>query len=241
MFSRIVEGRTYTFGVSGKLWRNGLVMYDHQTNTLWSGITGTALDGPLKGKRLGILAAQPKIRWKNWKESYPNSKVLTYQGYQDVKEDQYADYHIGSMTGLFRPKHKNDWLHPKALVMAVHLGEHTRAYPLPIFKQDKIVADTVDGRKLVVYRDPASEAGAVYERVVDGIALVFKPGTTWATIEDVTTGSTWNIVTGTAISGPLQGKILRRIPHYQIYWFGLIDFYPQTTLYLPTETAYPKQ
>ena len=65
MFSRFVEGRSYTFGVSGKLWKNGLVMYDHQTETLWSGVTGEALQGPLTGKRLTILAAVPKVRWRD--------------------------------------------------------------------------------------------------------------------------------------------------------------------------------
>lgn len=44
MFSRTVEGRTYTFDVSGKLWKNGLAVYAHQTATLWSGVTGKALE-----------------------------------------------------------------------------------------------------------------------------------------------------------------------------------------------------
>ena len=237
MFSRIIDDKTYTFGVSGKLWRNGLVMYDHQTETLWSGVTGAAIEGKLKGKKLEILAAQPKIRWKDWKVKYPNSQVLTLDGFQDFDEDVYADYHMGGMTGLFAPEHRNDSLPPKALVLAIRIGEHTRAYPLDIFKQTKIVTDTVAGTELVVYRDPESEASAIYDRVVDGQTLAFKPGKTWTTLEDTTTGSTWSMITGKAVSGPLQGKPLRRIPHYQIYWFGLVDFYPQTTLYTPEKSV----
>ncbi len=91
MFSRIVDGQAYTFGVSGKLWRNGLVMYDHQTETLWSGVTGEALQGKLQGKQLEILAAQPKVRWQDWKQTYPESKVLTLYGFQDLDEDNYGD------------------------------------------------------------------------------------------------------------------------------------------------------
>ena len=235
MFSRIVDGKEHTFGVSGKLWRNGLVMYDHQTETLWSGVTGAAIEGKLKGKQLEILAAQPKVRWKEWKATYPESKVLTLYSTEDLEIDNYADYHMGGMTGLFPPETVNDALHPKALVMAIRLGDHVRAYPLGEFQQTKLVTDTVAGKNLVIYRDAETEASAVYERGLDGQELTFKPGKTWVTLEDTTTGSTWNVVTGKAVSGALSGKTLTRVPHYQIYWFGLVDFYPQATVYASKE------
>ncbi len=227
----MVDGKTYTFGVSGKLWRNGLVMYDHQTETLWSGVTGEALQGKLKGKQLKILAAQPKVRWDQWKTTYPDSKVLTLYGLQDSDEDGYADYHFGPMTGIVPVQHRDDRLHPKAKVMAIRIGDQARAYPLELFKEKKLLTDRVADKDLVVYRDPASEASAVFGRVVEGQALSFKAGKTWTTLEDTTTGSRWNIVTGKAIAGPLKGKTLERVPHYQIYWFGFVDFFPEATLF----------
>ncbi len=229
----MLDGKEYTFGVSGKLWRNGLVMYDHQTETLWSGVTGDALLGPLQGKRLKILAALPKIRWQHWKTAYPQSKVLTYYGLQDFDEDQYADYHFSGMTGLFPPEHTKSELHPKALVMGVRIGDQYRAYPLGAFEQSKLMTDRFANTELLVYRDKDSEASAVYVRQVDGKILAFKPGRIWTLIEDTTTGTTWNIVTGMAVSGPLQGKQLQRIPHYNIYWFAWVDFHPGTSLFTP--------
>jgi hypothetical protein len=237
VFSRIVADKEYTFGVSGKLWRNGLVMYDHQTKTLWSGITGEALEGPLKGNRLEIIAAVPKVRWQDWKAAYPQSQVLTSDGFQDFDQDRYADYHLSGMTGLFPPEHDNARLHPKALVMGIRFGAQARAYPLDAFVQRKIVTDRFAGKKLVIYRDPASEASAVYERHIDGVLLSFRPGKTWILLEDTTTGSTWNVVTGTAVTGPMQGKQLRRVPHVNIYWFAWVDFYPQTTLYSSADAS----
>ena len=217
----MIDGKEHTFGVSGKLWRNGLVMYDHQTNTLWSGITGEGLVGPLKGKRLTIRTAVPKVRWKDWRTAHPNSRILTHYGFQ---------------TGLFAPEQTNDALPPKSLVLALRLGEHARAYPLEVFKHTKVLNDTVQGTPLVVYRDPASEASAVFDRRVDGTPLIFTPGTVWTTLQDTATGSTWNILTGKAVAGPHTGKQLRRIPHHYIYWFAWVDFYPKTTLYTPEET-----
>ena len=231
MFSRTVDGREYTFGVSGKLWRNGLVMYDHQTDTLWSGVTGEALQGPLTGKHLTIRAAVPKVRWRDWRAAYPHSQVLTSHGVQDIDEDRYASYHASPQTGLFLPEHINAQLPPKALIMGIRIGEQARAYPLQVFTQAKIVTDHFAGKDLVVYRDAESEASAVYERRVDGQLLSFKPGPMWTLLEDTTTGSTWDIVTGTAVAGPLAGKRLHRVPHHHSYWFAWADFYPHTTLF----------
>ena len=57
MYAREINGERYEFGVSGKLFRNVLIMYDRQTKSLWSQLLGAAVDGPLKGTRLEMLAA----------------------------------------------------------------------------------------------------------------------------------------------------------------------------------------
>ena len=46
-----------TFGVSGKLIMNGLVMYDRETGTLWSQVIGQGVDGELKGVELTTIPA----------------------------------------------------------------------------------------------------------------------------------------------------------------------------------------
>ena len=61
MSGREIDGLTYTFGVSGKLWRDALLMYDHQTRSLWSHITGQAVKGASQGKQLQVLVSMPKI------------------------------------------------------------------------------------------------------------------------------------------------------------------------------------
>ena len=79
MYSRELDGKTYTFGVSGKLLHDALLMYDHQTRTLWSHITGEAVTAQLKGKRLTMLASMPQITWKEWRLNYPNTGVQFVQ------------------------------------------------------------------------------------------------------------------------------------------------------------------
>lgn len=59
VYARTVAGRTLTFGVSGMLYRDALVMYDRETQTLWSHVDGRALKGPLQGHRLTRVVAHP--------------------------------------------------------------------------------------------------------------------------------------------------------------------------------------
>ncbi len=77
MYSRIIDGEEYTFGVSGKLIRNVLVMYDRQTDTLWSQLLGEAVEGPLVGTKLEFLPAfqttSPLDGKSTWIEIFPTT------------------------------------------------------------------------------------------------------------------------------------------------------------------------
>lgn len=57
MYDRTIDGKIYTFGVSGKLIRNALVMFDRESDTLWSQLLGEAVDGPLQGTKLEPIAS----------------------------------------------------------------------------------------------------------------------------------------------------------------------------------------
>ena len=45
----------FSFGVSGLLYNSDLLLYDRQTNSLWSQIMGQAITGPLKGFTMNLL------------------------------------------------------------------------------------------------------------------------------------------------------------------------------------------
>ena len=64
VYGRQVGGQVLTFGVSGMLFRDGLVMYDRETDTLWTHVDGRAVRGKLTGHVLEIV---PSIH-ATWKE-----------------------------------------------------------------------------------------------------------------------------------------------------------------------------
>ncbi len=238
MYSRELDGETYTFGVSGKLLRDALLMYDHQTRTLWSHITGEAVQGELKGKRLNMLAGTPRIRWKDWKRNQPLTKVLSVASdfrrpdrqIQEIRADNYARYHASPDTGISGTQYTDKRLMNKELVVGVRINESYRAYPFTAFKKQSIINDEVDNMPVLAFHDLASNATAVFLRTVAGQTLKFKPAQGYF-VKDTPTGTTWNLITGVATDGKLKGHRLERLPAMNIYWFAWARYHPETTVY----------
>jgi hypothetical protein len=82
-------GHRYTFGVSGLLYQQNLMFFDHETESLWSQLRGGAVAGPLAGKFLRLLPV-PMTTWQSWKAEHPQTLVLSFQtGYKrDYSRDR---------------------------------------------------------------------------------------------------------------------------------------------------------
>ena len=238
MYSRELDGKTYTFGVSGKLLYDALLMYDHQTHTLWSHITGEAVSGQLKGKRLTMLASMPQITWKEWRLNYPNTKVLSVQidwrhpkrRIEERKFDSYASYRAGSDTGISSTQYNDNRLPNKAIVVGVRVNARYRAYHLAAFERSSVINDVIDGVPVLAFHDSVSGATAVFTRELEGAALTFEP-LSGHFAKDTATESRWNLIAGKATEGRLKGKTLDQIPAMNIYWFAWARYHPETTVY----------
>ncbi len=79
VYAREIEGVEHTFRVSGKLFMNALVMYDHQTNTLWSQFLIQGVKGPLVNGDLEIVPAV-QTSWQQWVNLHPDTLVLDKGG-----------------------------------------------------------------------------------------------------------------------------------------------------------------
>lgn len=225
MYARTVNGRVLTFGVSGKLVRNSLIMYDHETHSLWSHLTGSAIQGPLNGSQLTVLSAT-ETRWGAWKMAYPATRVLPhdYAG----QRDEYARYYAGGDAGILGRKREDSRLPPKALVVGVRVMDLEKAYWLDSLVNAKVVNDTFEHLSLVLLAT-SDESASVFERTLNGQTLTFEAGGN--AIRDRETGSTWNPLTGEATAGPLSGQRLAPVPATTSFWFGWFDFFPGTALY----------
>jgi len=72
---RFADGSETVFGVSGRLWRDDLVLYDERTESLWSQLLAAAIRGPLTGDRLTLVASS-LTTWGAWRRRHPDTQVL---------------------------------------------------------------------------------------------------------------------------------------------------------------------
>ena len=232
VFAREVDSQTLTFGVSGKLIMNALVMYDHQTETLWSQFLAEAVEGDLQGTKLKFLPGL-QTDWATWVELHPDTLALDKGG--RFTRDPYEVYYAVEDAGVIGETRQDDRLYVKEYVIGLERDGMARAYPFSVLNDSPIVNDTFRGDPVLVVFDADSGGGAVFNRDLDGDILTFdlREGSSEESllIVDRETETVWEALTGEAIEGPLIGSILEQVPTTLSFWFGWKDFYPDTEVY----------
>lgn len=217
-----------TFGVSGKLWRDALIMYDRQSRSLWSQIDGVAKAGPRSGERLEKIPSQ-LMTWDAWRRQHPDTLVLV----KPVLEGSpYASYHNrASWVGLpWTRGGRDDRLPRKTLVIGVDLAEDGAvAVPIDKLGRERVVSGDIAGRPFVLVAADEPLAALVFSRAIEGRVLDFA----WRDdrLVDEQTGSSWDPRTGAAVSGPLVGAELEAVAATPIYWATWVSFHPETALW----------
>lgn len=162
--TNIGEGNALIFGVSGLLYNSDVLLYDLNTESLWSQIMSEAVTGKLKGVKLQQLPAL-HTSFADWKEKYPESKILsTETGYQrNYEESPYANYEKTRRL-YFRVSHRAPGnYHPKEQVMGLEVNGVFKAYPfVELSKQGRsFFSDEVGGQKLRIYWNEDAKAAYV--------------------------------------------------------------------------------
>ncbi len=228
MYDRTIDGQEYTFGVSGKLIRNVLVMFDHETDSLWSQLLGQAVDGPMAGTKLQPLPAV-QTTWAQWKSLHPDTLALVTGG---PVYDSYDGYYTSGQAGVIGETFSDTRLPRKELVHGVLVEGQPVAYPFSELRTQRAVNDTVNGIPILVLFHVETATALAFHRTVADQVLTFAPSPDDSLIfVDHETGSRWMALTGAAIGGPLKGKRLERIPGTSSFWFGWKDFYTNTLVY----------
>jgi hypothetical protein len=167
VYARRIKGREMTFGVSGLLYRSNVLMYDHQTESLWLQVKRRAVTGPMAGT---VLRALPSTvtSWSRWRKKHPRTLVLsTDTGHdRDYSRDPYEDYYE-SRRGLF-----SRFFSPgpgeveKELVAGIEAGGSARAYPLSTLRRRGRITDEIGGEPIVLEHD--SETDGISVRIGAG-------------------------------------------------------------------------
>ena len=202
------------------LYNQSFVLYDKKTESLWVHVTGEARTGPLKGKRLAFYPSVV-VTWKEWKVAHPATLVMkgekrgdfmgTFQGTSDRARDEFG--------------------------LSVAIEGNAKLYRFSDVARQGVVNDSFgDVPTLLVY-SAVRNGAVVFTRRVDGQVTEFEGGEADATgypvLCDRATGSTWNGLTGSKISGPAKTERLEPLPGTPILVARWRAFFPEGEVYAP--------
>ncbi len=188
------------FGNQGALWGNAMTWFDHSTGSVWSQPLGEAIVGPLSGERLELMAVQV-TSWSTWKEDYPDSLAL------DVPASQ-GGFEVPTMS------------------VVVEFGTQVGVYPIAVLEELGPANDVVADVPIAVLVDPAVEdRWRVFLAEVNGQSLTFD--IVGGTLIDRETQTEWDLATGRATSGPLEGQILDQLPSFTAFERDARTFWPE--------------
>jgi hypothetical protein len=231
VYARIVAGRTLTFGVSGMLYRDALVMYDRETGSLWSQIDGRAIRGPLLGH---VLQPVPSIHaiWNEWKTLYPSSLVLKKSGFAYYRSS-YEDYNRDpSRLGIFGRRMNASALPPKERILGIRLNGAASAFVVNDIRRAGVVEADVGGVPVVLAAVSSDLPVVAFTRRVHDRVLTFtRADAPEPALEDHETHSRWRVADGKAIDGPLSGERLERVVAHPAFWFGWYGFFPDSAVW----------
>lgn len=242
-YDRRLDDTVFEFGTSGMLWNSALVMYDRQTETLWSHFTGQGIVGELTGTTLDTFPVAT-VPWGRWRDAHPEGLVLSREtGFsRDYGRNPYPGYDdVTSQPFLFEGEVDGRFTAMTRIVGILRDGD-ALAVPLTQLRDDNVVAVELGGQQLVVFWEPGTASALDSASIVDGNDIgatgVFIPRVgdrdltfawTGDAFVDDQTATTWNIL-GHGVDGPLAGERLIRVEHLDTFWFAWAAFQPDSAL-----------
>ncbi len=160
VFDRRLDDRVLEFGVTGKLRKSDMVMYDRNTESWWQQFLGEAIVGELTGSRLKAIPARLEA-WEKFAARHADGKVLVPSG--DVRRaygvNPYRGYDRSQTPFLYRGDYPKD-IAPMTRVVAVG----AQAWSLPLLR-DK---GRIESGDLVLTWEPGQSSALDSANIAEG-------------------------------------------------------------------------
>ena len=230
MWEAEVDGKRLTFRLAG-INNQNFIMRDEQTGSWWQQVSGEAIHGPMKGKRLNQIFVD-EISFAVWKREQPQGRVLRPD---KQSQDQYVpanwDERMAS-TPVVTKADPNDRWSERTLIVGVTLNGQSKAYPMDDLQKQRLIIDEVGGTPLALVISEDGKSVRAFDRRLEGktLEMFVKPDSPALEVVDAETGTTWDFAGG-GVNGALFGKQLNRIATLKDYWFDWKIYHPNTATY----------
>jgi hypothetical protein len=224
-YESVVGGAMRRLGTSGLLYRSNKLMFDAETNSLWSTLEGKPVVGPLVGRGLE-LRPRPIVTttWGEWRRRHPQTTVLSLDtGHQrDYSEGAaYRDYFATDRL-MFNVPGADGRLKNKDEVLVMRV-------PAPV----AIAADLL--RRQPIFHARAGTLSFVVVTSRGGANRVYQTGERRFRAGDAPDrliderGVSWSIAEDALVAG--SGERAPRLAAQRAFWFGWHAQFPDTVLF----------
>jgi hypothetical protein len=213
-----------TFGVSGRLLNNNLIMYDREHESWWPQVLASSVPGPWTESTPASSLREFRLiwtTWERWRDRHPDTEVLTggENHVRDYGRDPYGGYnpkdgYYEEESTLFPRLNPDDRFHPKRMFLGARTSEGTAAFPKPALREKGTIAGDLDGDPIVAVHDPGLDTGYVYRN----------PGEATVTLED------GQAILEESAHDP-DALPLERVYAFDAMWFAWSGFYPGLTIH----------
>jgi len=230
-WSRIVNNRETTFGVSGLLYKSNLIPFDRLTDSNWSQILSESVNGSLNGDK-ALEYKLVETTWETWKEMYPESTVVsTETGFaRNYQVYPYGDYRTNNDNLIFPVNPLDRRLPSKDRVLGViYDNDVTKVYPLKRFGiENTLIIEEVENRKVLI-------VGNLQKNFAVAFDITNHTSQEFTVLNDQgskilvdNTGTEYDIF-GRALNSDTED--LSHIPSFIGFYFSWGAFYPRPEIY----------
>ena len=228
--ARAPDGGHIIFGTSGLLYRSNKLMFDRETESLWSNLTGEPVIGRLAEDPFQLEVLPLTLTtWGEWRWRHPTTTVLDLEplafyypfDYQPGAADE-------ARSGVSFPVWKKDnRLERNEEVYVLRVDGHAKAFVAQAALAAGVVNDAVGSLPVVLVADSRSGSIRVYERGERSFRwneedrLVDDRERVWSLTEEALT----------LTKGGGSVEPLNRLPGHVAFWFGWYGFYPDTEVW----------
>jgi len=221
------KGVNYMMGTSGFLYRSNKLMYDKETQSLWSTLEGEPVIGPLVGKGIKFeYLSVVTTTWGEWKKRHPDTSVLSLNtGHRrDYREGvAYKEYFATDDLMFTIPKIDTS-IKNKDEILSIRMpgSKENFAISSKFLRKKPIYTTKIDTIDLVVFTD---KTGAHRVYISEGVSFADYDQNGIAIDEE---GMQWRI----SEEGMKNkaGSILKRFQTHNAFWFGYKAAFPNTKL-----------
>ena len=232
-YENTVGDRVFRFGTSGLLYQSNKLMFDEDSNSLWSSIEGTPVVGSLVDSGLQ-LRMRPVVTttWKEWRAAHPTTTVLSIDtGFtRDYAEGAaYRDYFSHDRL-MFQVSKTDRRLANKAEVLTLRAADpKASGVAVPIAIEARFLQGTpvfsfdAAGQRYTVVTS-AGGANRVYR-----VSSTFPEQRASAVIRD-SQGRGWTVTEDALVSADDPAVRAPRVAAQRAFWFGWFAQFPDTIL-----------